>query len=149
MNTIVVGIDDSEESKNALRFGVEEGRLRGVPVVALHAWQVPPLPPAIDVAPTVPPIDPAIIVKLEEAAARLVERVVDEVVANDSTVDVRATVVEGQPASALMDAVGDDDLLIVGSHGLGGIKVLLLGSVSREVVNHAPCPVVVHRRGRR
>jgi nucleotide-binding universal stress UspA family protein len=148
MNAIVVGIDDSDESRNALRWAVEEARLRKVPVTALHAWQVPVLPPPPDVAPVAPPIDPSIIPELEAAAARLAERVVKQVLGDDADVDVRPVVAEGPPASVLLDAVGEDDLLAVGSRGLGGLKGVLLGSVSHEVVSHAPCPVLVHRRGR-
>jgi nucleotide-binding universal stress UspA family protein len=147
MKTIVAGIDDSDESKNALRWAVDEARLRGVPVTAIHAWQVPSLPPPPDVAPVVPPIDPSIVAALEQAAARLVERVVREV--DGSGVEVRLVTAEGPPAWVLIDAAGDDDLIVVGSRGLGGFKGLLLGSVSQQVANHAHCPVLIHRQGRR
>jgi nucleotide-binding universal stress UspA family protein len=148
MNTIVVGVDDSPEAKDALRWAVDEARLRRVQLVVLHAWEVPPLPPVVDVEPIAPPLDPSIIPVMEDAATRLVERVVAEVVAG-ADVDVRPVTAQGPPATVLLDAVDDDDLLVVGSHGAGGLKRLLLGSVSQEVVNHAPCPVLVHRRGRR
>jgi nucleotide-binding universal stress UspA family protein len=149
MEAIVVGVDDSDESKNALRWAVDEARLRRVPVTALHAWEPPVLPSPPDVAPLAPPIDPSIIAAIEEAAERLVARVVQDVVGDDSSVEVRPATAEGPPAAVLIEAVGDNDLLAVGSHGLGGFKGLLLGSVSQQVVSHAPCPVLVHRQGRR
>jgi nucleotide-binding universal stress UspA family protein len=149
MEAIVVGIDNSEESKNALRWAVDEARLRGVPVTALHAWEVPPLPPGPELGAVVPPIDPSLIRDLESAASTLVERVVQEVSGDESDVEVLPLAVEGAPAAALIEAVGDDDLIVVGSRGLGGFKGLLLGSVSQQVAGHAPCPVVVHRRARR
>jgi nucleotide-binding universal stress UspA family protein len=46
----------------------------------------------------------------------------------------------------LVEEVHEDDLLVVGSRGLGAFKALLLGSVSLECARHAPCPVVIHRR---
>jgi nucleotide-binding universal stress UspA family protein len=63
------------------------------------------------------------------------------------TVECDAAVLEGQPADALLGASKDADLIVVGSRGLGGFKRLMLGSVSDQVVHHAPCPVlVVHPR---
>ena len=58
-------------------------------------------------------------------------------------------VVLGEPAHALLQAVRDEgaDLLVVGSHGRTGLTKLLLGSVSAHVVGHAPCSVLVVKRG--
>jgi nucleotide-binding universal stress UspA family protein len=53
--------------------------------------------------------------------------------------------VQGQAAGVLLHASRDADLLVVGSRGLGGFRGLLLGSVSRQCVDHASCPVVVVR----
>lgn len=47
------------------------------------------------------------------------------------------------PASAILDAAKDADLIVVGSRGHGGFPGLHLGSVSTQVVNHAQCPVLV------
>lgn len=47
------------------------------------------------------------------------------------------------PASAILDAAKDADLMVVGSRGHGGFPGLHLGSVSTQVVNHAQCPVLV------
>ena len=58
-------------------------------------------------------------------------------------IDVRGELVEGPPASGLLEAARDADLLVVGSRGHGGFASLLLGSVSQQVSHHAPCPVVI------
>lgn len=60
----------------------------------------------------------------------------------------RAEVRCGDPAEEIMDAAVEDeaDLIVVGSHGRTGIERLLIGSVARKVVTHAPCSVLVVRR---
>ena len=61
--------------------------------------------------------------------------------------DLRLTVELGKPAGALIRAGMGAELLVVGAHGRGAFSGLLLGSVSRAMLHHAPCPLaVVHDR---
>jgi len=57
---------------------------------------------------------------------------------------------QGDPASTIVEEAAEwnADLIVLGSYGRTGLKVLLLGSVARAVVTHAPCSVEVvrHRR---
>ena len=144
MAKIIVGIDGSDASKDALRWAVEEARLRGADVVAVHAWQVPPPVPSLGPAPGVEVVE--MIPQLEEAAKTLVQSVVAEVVGDASDVTVEAVTTEGPPANVLIEAAKGADMLVVGSRGHGGFVALLLGSVSQQVATHAPCPVLIHRR---
>lgn len=61
---------------------------------------------------------------------------------------VETRVVRGRPASALLDEADalQPDLIVVGSRGHGPLATVLLGSVSTELVDHAPCPVLVTRK---
>jgi nucleotide-binding universal stress UspA family protein len=56
---------------------------------------------------------------------------------------------EGDPAHEIIAAARewDADLIVLGSHGRSGLARVMLGSTAESVVRHAPCPVVVVRRG--
>ena len=142
MEKIVVGVDGSDASKDALRWAVEDARARGAEVVALHAYEVPV--PTLDAALATPINLPALVGEVHDDAQQLVAKVVDEVVGNSVSVDVAPIAVEDAPAKALLDASRDADLLVVGSHG-HGLSGLFLGSVSLECAQHAACPVVIVR----
>jgi nucleotide-binding universal stress UspA family protein len=148
MNDIVVGVDASEESRAALAWAVEEGRLRGAPVLAVNAWELPVVATPSGLVPpsTAALADPT---ELREAAGELVRSLVEQASADAGDVDIRGIAVEGRAASALIDVAERQNaqLVVVGTRGHGGFLGLLLGSVSEQVVRHAPCPVVVHRRG--
>jgi len=149
MNEIVVGVDGSEESRAALAWAVEEGRLRQAPVLAVHAWEMPMMP-----APTglVPPSVEVVgdLTELREDAADLVETMVRETAADAADVEVRPLTVEDKPVKALLDAAerNDAQMIVVGSRGHGGFVALLIGSTSDQVARHATCPVVIHRQRR-
>ena len=73
-------------------------------------------------------------------------RLLDEAVAAagiPAGVDVERRTVNDLPARGLLDSAADADLLVVGARGRGGFRGLLLGSVSQQAAQHAPCPVVI------
>jgi nucleotide-binding universal stress UspA family protein len=137
MARIVVGVDGSEPSKAALRWAVEEGRLRGATVVAVHAWLM-----QFGAGPgfVVPALDPN---DVRREAESMLDAAIAE--AGDEGVDVERVAVEGVAARVLVEAAEGADLLVVGSRGHGGFAELLLGSVSHQCAQHAPCPVVIVR----
>ena len=147
MNEIVVGVDGSDESRAALAWAVEEARLRRVPVLAIHAWELPVVPTPNGLVP--PSVDiVADLTEVREGAEGLIEAMVREVVGDGSDVEVRPLVVEQKPVSALLDAAEENSaqMIVVGSRGHGGFVSLLVGSVSEQVARHASCPVVIHRQ---
>jgi nucleotide-binding universal stress UspA family protein len=138
MTVVVVGVDGSEGAIEALRFAVEEARIRGVGVKAVSAWHVPPA--AYEAGWATVPLD------LDEYR-KLAQKSLDQSLADSGIdragVEITSVFREGQAADVLCDEAASDDLLVVGSRGLGGFRGLLLGSVSQQVVHHSPCPVVV------
>ncbi len=138
MGTIVVGVDGSEGAKAALEFAFEEARLRGAEVEAVCAWRIPTV---LFNAGWVPvPLDPA---EYEQLAKTTLEQSLADAGAADSGVGVRAVTREGHAVDVLIEEARTADLLVVGSRGLGGFRGLLLGSVSHQCAQHAPCPVAI------
>ena len=60
-------------------------------------------------------------------------------------VSVKKLIARDRPVRALTDASEGAQLLVVGSHGRGGFKGMLLGSTSRALLQSAPCPMMVVR----
>jgi len=143
--SIVVGVDGSDASRDALRWAAEEARLRSAPLVAVHAWSFVPAQPIGDPGMlAVPAGDLAGQLGAENDAAQIgLDQAVEDALGADSDVASERRLVEGDAGEALVDASKDAQLVVVGSHGRSGFKAALLGSVSRHVVDHAACPVVV------
>ncbi len=138
MSRVIVGVDGSEGSITALQFAVAEARLRGTELLAVNAWHIPPGVYGSGWAPT--PLD---LDEYRKLAQKALEASLVDAGITDAGVAVTPVLREGQPADVLCVEAGIDDLLVVGSRGLGGFRGLLLGSVSQQVVHHAPCPVVI------
>jgi nucleotide-binding universal stress UspA family protein len=140
MSVVVVGIDGSDESMNALKFAATEAKFRHVPLRLVHAFTIP-----IDGTWTGGAVvSPA---PFEQVAHHLVDGALAAAGNDLAGIDVERIVEPGGAALAMLDHASKDDLIVVGSRGRGGFKGLLLGSVSQQVVLHARCPVVVVRGG--
>ena len=135
MAKIIVGVDASEHATRAVRWAVEEARLRGAGLEVVHAVHQPDIAamPAVLPMPTHE--------QLEQAGNQLVDELLAEV--DTSGVTVTRDVRSGGAAGVICNRAADPDLVVVGARGLGGFRGLLLGSVTQQVVAHSPKPVVV------
>jgi nucleotide-binding universal stress UspA family protein len=136
MGRIVVGIDSSKTSLKALRWALAEAKLRGASLQLVHAFPRPELV-GMTMVVTLPSDD-----ELREASAQVLSEALESV-GGAGDVPVTTHVGAGGPASVLVETAHDADLLVIGSRGLGGFRGMLLGSVTQQVIAHAPCPVVV------
>lgn len=134
---IVVGVDGSNASRNALRFAIGEAKSLGRSIRVVGAYTVPSVAAAtIDVSYV--PIDDSAVrssvtTVLKEAAA--------EVKAAD--VPVEAIIEIGDAAGVLVEESKQASLTVVGSRGKGGFAGRLLGTVSSALPAHSACPTIV------
>lgn len=146
---VVVGVDGSTGAQEALRWALAEGLLRNAPVRVVHAWTFSYISTTADAFAywdgSLRPYTSgeADLSDLHAAAEELLERSLVDVGQEADGVEIERLVVQGAAAAILVSVVTPADLLVVGSRGHGGFVGLLLGSVSRQCVHHAPCPVVV------
>ena len=134
---IVVGVDGSRSSLDALAWAAHQSELTGDRLDVVAAWQ---WPQSYGWAvPTPDDYDP------ETALQREIEPGVDAVRAEYPAVEVEIRVINGHPAPVLVEASKGADLLVVGSRGHGEFVGMLIGSVSEYCAAHALCPVLVHR----
>ncbi len=137
MERIVVGVDGSPNSIAALQWAVEEARLRGATVEAVQAFHVP-YAGGTAVMPLM--LDPA---EFREATAAELAKSVAAVDASGLVAPISQFPVEGASSTVLVEAGRGSTMIVVGARGHGGLTGMLIGSVSRQVTEHATVPVVV------
>ncbi len=131
---VVVGVDGSAASSRAIQLAADEADRLGA---RLHA--VLALPPVLDrlgVASALPPQE------LQDAE-RLLSECLSGIQEQHPDVEVESDVVHLDPVDALMRAAQGAGLLVLGTRGHGPVASVLLGSVSRRLLQRAPCPVAV------
>jgi nucleotide-binding universal stress UspA family protein len=131
---IVVGVDGSEGSKEALRWAARQAEFTGATLLAVSSWQFPAfygwVPEDVDFA---------------ELARRALDETLDAVFGAARPAGLETRVVEGFAGQVLVAASADAELVVVGSRGYGGVADALLGSVSTYCVHHGHGPVTVIR----
>jgi nucleotide-binding universal stress UspA family protein len=136
---IVVGVDGSQPSKQALRWAQFLAQVTNTTIEVVAAWQ-----PFIAVGGFGGPwaTMPADWNPVKDATTFL-DATIDEVFGKERPAGLQITVREGNPAQVLLEASRSARMLVVGSRGHGGFSGLLLGSVSTACAEHASCPVLV------
>jgi nucleotide-binding universal stress UspA family protein len=130
--TIVVGVDGSPHSDEALRWSLGQAERQHGQVKAVFAWQMPfiGIPGAYDRG------------ELEAIASQFLATRLNEV-APDPKVPLVALAAEGDPTEALVEAARDADLLVVGVRGRSPLTGLMMGAVSQRCAALTHCPVVL------
>jgi Universal stress protein UspA and related nucleotide-binding proteins len=134
---IIVGIDGSESSRDALRSGARIAAALHCPLEAISVWVYPPVFEA----------NPPVQWELQEDAQRTADAAGAAVFGADLPAWFTATTRRGSPARVLIEESAGAEMLVLGSRGHGGFMGMLLGSVSTACVHHAQCPVLIVRHG--
>ncbi|MBK4346973.1 universal stress protein [Lacisediminihabitans changchengi] len=140
MKPILVGIDGSLHSLEALRYAKRVAIAMGLPLRIVSVWHYRSggfgLPPigmvsiSLDSEPQV-------------AAQKTIDDFVFSALGTDPKVQFGTAALEGEPADVLIGQSAGAELLVVGSRGLGSVSSVLLGSVSSPCAQRAHCPVLV------
>lgn len=136
---VVVGVDDSPAAKAAAKLAFDAAHLRGVPVIAVNAWDFGPYD-AFNAE-----IWDQSMAEITQSLTEMVNDLLAEQKAAYPDVPVEIRVVRGRPEVAVVDASKGAGLTVVGSRGRGGFAGLLLGSTSKHVLREAHSPVIVTR----
>lgn len=131
---VVVGVDGSEQSKQALRWATRIAGPAGARIEVVAAWD---FPAAYGWGAPTSGWSPA------EDTQKELTSTVDDVFGAQRPAGLELVVRQGGAAKVLLEQAQDALMLIVGSRGHGGFTGLLLGAVSANVAEHASCPVLV------
>ncbi|KRE80425.1 universal stress protein [Arthrobacter sp. Soil762] len=137
---ILVGVDGSEESTQAVAFAAAEADRDGQGLTVLHAFRGPNR----WVQKGMPESNFAELI-VEEERIVLAETIAGLADIYPDLVVHQVLETDKEPADALVASAQDARLLVLGSRGRGSFKRLMLGSTAHTVLTHLPCPTIITR----
>jgi nucleotide-binding universal stress UspA family protein len=139
---VVVGIDESEDSVRALGAAFDIARVLHAPLTVVHMWEIGA---AVGLGYSQGLMDWQLLDLLQTQQRQRMDELVAPFAKKYPNAHVNEVFRDISPAKGLIELSGDAQLVVVGSHGSGGLVAATLGSVSQNVVHHAECPVLVVR----
>ena len=135
---ILVPLDFSDSVPAILEWAAHLAEEHGARVILLHAYHLPVEFQQLEGAYLPPDFWTNVKAEAEETLRGYSEEL------EERGLECDAVVVEGYAATAIVDEAANRevDLIVIGTHGLSGIKHLLLGSIAERVVQKATCPVL-------
>lgn len=134
---VVVGVDGSPDARAAAEWAVREAIAHDGRLLVVHAWSLPAITGGAGAMSAYP------FEAVEISAQQLLDDEATHIreLAPDLELEIRLQY--GSPIEVLLELDTGQDLIVVGSRGVGRVVGLLLGSVSQAVVTRASCPVLV------
>lgn len=138
---VVVGVDGSDISRKALDYAFREADARGATLRAVHSWADAQVQTSL--------VGLAAVQSQLDAMSAQERKILQDELApmreKYPEVTVEEVVERDRPIQVLKENSDDAQLLVLGSHGRGGFRGMLLGSTSRALLQYAPCPMMVVR----
>jgi nucleotide-binding universal stress UspA family protein len=131
---IIVGVDGSGRSIDALQRAAELAESFQVPLIAMAAWEYPVIADGSFALTDWSP---------ERDSSAALDDAVAKAFPAGAPASLTKEVRRGSAARVLIEASQEASMLVVGSRGHGGFAGMLLGSVSTQCAQHAHCPVLV------
>lgn len=136
---VIVAVDDSDDNQEVIEFATTAASERGLALRLVHVWDLPAFYSwdAMNVA--------GVSAEWAENAERHFEDVADEWRAKYPTQTIQVDIPRGHAVDGIVTAATrtDAQLLVVGTRHHTRLTSVLLGSVTRGVLHHAPCPLAV------
>jgi nucleotide-binding universal stress UspA family protein len=142
LSSILVAVDGSDASDLALDYAMDLAKAFSGSLTILTVQE--PLTPAPP--PTMPPaIVESYMKEVVVYHDSIIEKALNRVKESRRKVEVKTLIAKGLAWEKIVEECrnGGHDIVVIGSRGLGGLKGLFLGSVSKRVVEEAPCPVLI------
>ena len=137
MESIAVFVNGSEEAAASLEFGAHEAAIRGAILRLVASWDVPSSILGGGVA------GQDVYDEFRATAQNLIEDAIGRVAELEPSVSIETRVVKGQPGPVFLEESRDAALIVAARKRHAGIKELVLGSVSKHILNNSERPVVV------
>ena len=138
---IVVGVDGSDVSQKATEYAFAEAQARKCELIAVHTWMDMPAQASLAGVNAAQSQWKAI----EEQQVEVLAERLNPLVEKYPDVSVGKVITRDRPVRALAEQAEGAQLLVVGSHGRGGFRGMLIGSTSRALLQASPCPMMVVR----
>jgi universal stress protein A len=137
-NNVLIAIDTSSESEQVLRKGIEIAKLTNAAVSVIHVLELP-----------MPMVGEMALIDTyfnSEEYTKLIKDTLYALLKKVNLPESSLHIVSGLPASTVVHYAENKkaDLIVTGSHGKNGIK-LLLGSIASGILHKAKCDVLVYR----
>lgn len=137
MKTYLLPTDFSDNAAHAVRYALSLNRKINARVVLFHSYVIPVYGTDI---PIVVPQDTELRKASEDALHKLLSQLKQEFPETEFSTDIQS----GYPEEEIVAAAASHkaDMIIMGTQGASGLREALVGTITAEVMKHAPCPVM-------